>query len=92
MGTSLLNDNGGIGRNLGDHMLWSPHLLQGSKCIWCKSENAYDVRVKSDWFADIGLLASVMRVFVIHINKIPLIKGPIVFDSRIGSKMLSFLG
>lgn len=103
LGTSLLSDNGGVGRNFG-----YPHVLEKEIVAQSPSPsrlpNVYDVRGRSrrlvlgivlgslTGFAAAGVVATIMRAAVIFINKVPLIKGPIVFDSRIGSKMLSFLG
>lgn len=103
LGTSFLNDNGVVERNFG-----YPHALEKEIVAQSPSPsrlpNVYDVRGRSrrlvlgivlgslTGFAAAGVVASVMRAAVIYINKVPLIKGPMVFDSRIGSKMLSFLG
>lgn len=103
LGTSLLYDNGVVERNFR-----YPHVFEKVVVAQSPSPsrlpNVYDARSRSrrlvlgivlgslTGFAAAGVVASVMRAAVIYINKVPLIKGPMVFDSRIGSKMLSFLG
>eukprot|EP01018_Ginkgo_biloba_P017319 Gb_03580 [translate_table: standard] len=42
-------------------------------------------------FAAAAIAATLMRTAVIYINRAPLLNGPIVFDPRIGSKMLASL-
>lgn len=102
-GASLPSDNGGVGNFFGYPHVFEKEIVAQSPSP-SRLPNVYDVRGRSrrlvlgivlgslTGFAAAGVVATIMRAAVIFINKVPLIKGPIVFNSRIGSKMLSFLG
>ncbi|GLJ45072.1 hypothetical protein SUGI_0948790 [Cryptomeria japonica] len=96
--------NGEAQRNFGSSQVIKHDGILGQSPSPSRLPSGYNVRHRSrrlvlgivfgslTGLAAAGIVATFMRAAVIYLNRTPLIRGPIVFDPRIGPKVLSFLG
>lgn len=104
-GTSLVQHNGEVvQKSFGFGQSQNEVLGQSPSPSRLPTENGYNVRHRSrklvlgivlgslTGIAAAGFVVGIIRTAVTYINRTPLVKGPMVFDPWIGSKLLPFVG